>query len=83
MSSFGHGGVSVPSSLGSVDNDPSGPGDNSMTSQPPPGVSPVTGIVDALAGLEDLDELPTTTHVARLRAVHDALTEALSSIDEI
>jgi hypothetical protein len=54
-----------------------------MTSQPSPAVSLVTGITDALAGLDDLDQLPTAAHVARLRAVHDALTEALSSIDEI
>lgn len=54
-----------------------------MTSQPSPVVSPVTGLTDALAGLEELDELPTAAHVARLRAVHDALTEALSRIDEI
>lgn len=69
---------------GSVDGDPSGPGDSSMTSQPSaPAVPPSTRITDALAGLADLDELPTAAHVARLRAVHDALTEALSSIDEI
>lgn len=46
-------------------------------------VASLTGVTDALAGLEDLDELPTAAHVARLRAVHDALTEALSDIDEI
>jgi hypothetical protein len=53
-----------------------------MTSQPsqPPISSAVT---DALAGLQDLDELPTADHVGRLRAVHDALTAALSSIDEV
>lgn len=55
-----------------------------MTSQPSaPAAASLSGITDALAGLEDLDELPTAAHVARLRAVHDALTEALSSIDEI
>jgi hypothetical protein len=55
-----------------------------MTSQPSsPAVCALSGITDALTGLEDLDELPTAAHVARLRAVHDALTEALSSIDEI
>lgn len=55
-----------------------------MTSQPDsPAGATSTGIIDALAGLEALDELPTAAHVARLRAVHDALTEALSSIDEI
>lgn len=55
-----------------------------MTSQPSPAAGvPLSGVTDALAGLEGLDELPTVAHVARLRAVHDALTEALSSIDEI
>ncbi len=54
-----------------------------MTSQPSPGVPSVAGVTNALAALENLDELPTAAHVARLRAVHDALTEALSSIDEI
>jgi hypothetical protein len=53
-----------------------------MTSQPG-SPNAATGITDALAGLDDLDELPTAAHVARLRAVHDALTEALSNIDEI
>lgn len=55
-----------------------------MTSQPPT-PEPLTpaGISDALAGLQNLDELPTTEHVARLRAVHDSLTAALSSIDEV
>ncbi|HEU0127673.1 MAG TPA: hypothetical protein VFQ48_03580 [Pseudonocardiaceae bacterium] len=42
-----------------------------------------TGIADALAGLQDLDELATADHVARFNAVHDSLTAALSSIDEV
>ncbi len=55
-----------------------------MTSQPPsPALPTSTGLTDALAGLRGLDELPTADHVARLRAVHDALTAALSSIDEV
>jgi hypothetical protein len=55
-----------------------------MTSQPSqPASSPATGIIEALAGLQGLEELPTTEHVARLRAVHDALTAALSGIDEV
>jgi hypothetical protein len=55
-----------------------------MTSQPvSPTPYPATGIADALAGLQDLVELPTAEHVARLRAVHDLLTAALSSIDEV
>ncbi|MDQ3826395.1 MAG: hypothetical protein M3319_10025 [Actinomycetota bacterium] len=55
-----------------------------MTSQlSSPSLASLTGVTNALAGLENLDELPTAAHVARLRAVHDALTEALSDIDEI
>lgn len=40
-------------------------------------------VTDALAGLRDLDELPIADHVARFSAVHNALTAALSSIDEV
>lgn len=40
-------------------------------------------IADALAGIRDLDDLPIADHVARFSAVHEVLTEALSSIDEI
>jgi hypothetical protein len=55
-----------------------------MTSCPPsPALPPLTGIADALAVLRDLDELPTSDHVVWLRAVHDSLTTALSSIDEV
>ena len=54
-----------------------------MTSQPTPPARPTTDIGDALAALHGLDELPTTDHLARLRTVHDALTAALSSIDEV
>ncbi|MGH3822300.1 MAG: hypothetical protein ACRDRA_05610 [Pseudonocardiaceae bacterium] len=55
-----------------------------MTSQLPSPTPPtVTSITDAIAGLQRLDELPTADHVARLRTVHDALTAALSSIDEV
>ena len=51
-----------------------------MTLQPPPSD---TGIAAALEGLQHLDELPVTEHVARFNAVHEALTAALSSIDEV
>lgn len=55
-----------------------------MTFQPsPPAVATPAGITEALAALQGLEELPTADHVARLRAVHDALTAALSSIDEV
>lgn len=50
-----------------------------MTPQP---ILSETGPTGALAGLQDLEELPTADHVARFNAVHDALTTALSSIDE-
>lgn len=52
-----------------------------MTSQPSPPTP--TGITDALAGLRDLDELPTADHVARFNAVHNSLIAALSNIDEV
>lgn len=42
-----------------------------------------TGIASALEGLQDLDELPVGEHVARFNAVHEALTAALASIDEV
>jgi hypothetical protein len=51
-----------------------------MTSQPS---DPDVGIADALEGLQDLDELPVGEHVARFAVVHEALTTALSSIDEV
>ena len=55
-----------------------------MTSQPSvPAVPARTGITEAIAALQDLEELPTADHVALLRTVHDALTAALSSIDEV
>ena len=51
-----------------------------MTSKPPPSQA---GIAEALTGLHDLDELPVADHVARFNAVHESLTAALSSIDEV
>lgn len=47
------------------------------------GVPSDTRIATALEGLQDLDELPVVDHVTRFNAVHDALTAALSSIDEV
>lgn len=41
------------------------------------------GIVDALAGLQDLDELPVADHVTRFSTVHESLTAALARIDEV
>ncbi|MGB8963810.1 MAG: hypothetical protein WCC38_17870 [Pseudonocardiaceae bacterium] len=40
-------------------------------------------MTDALAGLQDLDEVPTADHVARFTAMHNSLTAALSSIDDV
>jgi hypothetical protein len=51
-----------------------------MTSQQPPSDA---GIARTLAGLQDLDELPVVEHTARFNAVHEALTAALSRIDEV
>lgn len=42
-----------------------------------------TRIATALEGLQDLAELPVADHVARFNAVHEALTAALSGIDEV
>jgi hypothetical protein len=56
-----------------------------MTSQqsPPPLPIRACGIAEALTGLQDLDKLPTAEHVARFNTVHDSLSAALSSIDEV
>lgn len=56
---------------------------------PPPTADPVPDsaesacIAAALEGLRDLDELPVVEHVARFDAVHESLTAALSTIDEV
>lgn len=55
-----------------------------MTSdQAQPPAVPASEITDALADLQDLDALPTAEHAERFRAVHEALTAALSRIDEV
>jgi hypothetical protein len=55
-----------------------------MTSQPQPASdqSPA-GIIEGLSGLQDLDDLPTAEHVVRFTDLHNALTTALSSIDDV
>lgn len=51
---------------------------------PPSDVSPSDSrIATALDGLQGLDEVPVVDHVARFNTVHEALTTALSSIDEV
>ena len=45
------------------------------------GTDPTAAIEDAVAGLDELDELPVVEHVARYDAVHVALNVALSTID--
>ncbi|WP_183786601.1 hypothetical protein [Prauserella sediminis] len=44
---------------------------------------PKAGIDDAVAALDDLDEVPVAEHVERFEAVHTELTVALSSIDKV
>jgi hypothetical protein len=43
--------------------------------------APAAAIDDAVAGLDELDALPVTEHVARFDAVHVALNVALSTVD--
>ena len=45
------------------------------------GADPAAAIEEAVAGLDELDDLPLTEHVARFDAVHVALNVALSTID--
>ena len=40
-------------------------------------------VVEALAGLSGLDELPVSEHVSRFDAVHTALTDALSKAENL
>jgi hypothetical protein len=40
-------------------------------------------IETSLAGLDEIDALPVTEHVARFEAVHSALSDALSAIDKV
>jgi hypothetical protein len=45
--------------------------------------TPVRAAIDgALAGTEDLTDVPVAEHVARFEAVRGALSDALTSIDE-
>jgi hypothetical protein len=60
--------------------DEAGEETSSMTSQ---SSRSDAGIASALEGLRDLDKLPVVEHVVRFNAVHEALTAALSSIDEV
>lgn len=46
-------------------------------------VQPADAIDAALAGLDELDELPVAEHVARFDEVHDTLARALATIDGI
>lgn len=55
-----------------------------MTSQPlSAAVQTPAGIVESLTCLRGLDDLPTAEHVARFTAIHNSLTAALSSIDDV
>lgn len=44
---------------------------------------PRAGVVEAVAGLDDLASLPLSEHVERFEAVHTELTVALSTIDKV
>jgi hypothetical protein len=58
---------------------------------PPPGTAesgaqdtdPRAGIEDAVAALDELDDLPPAEHVERFESVHTELAVALSSIDKV
>ncbi|WP_435157602.1 hypothetical protein [Amycolatopsis sacchari] len=50
---------------------------------PPQQVDPRAGIDEAMAGLENLDQVPLAEHVERFDAVHSQLTAALSAIDRV
>lgn len=55
-----------------------------MTSQPlPAAVQSPAGIMESLGALQDLDDLPTAEHVALFTTLHNSLTAALSSIDDV
>ncbi len=53
-----------------------------MSSQPTP-PTPDGDVEDLRASLDDLDAVPVTEHVARFHALHESLTAALASIDEV
>ncbi|SFK27004.1 hypothetical protein SAMN05421835_1174 [Amycolatopsis sacchari] len=46
-------------------------------------MDPRAGIDEAMAGLENLDQVPLAEHVERFDAVHSQLTAALSAIDRV
>jgi hypothetical protein len=68
------GATPVPGPAWARSEDPPRPG-------PPP--DPTAEIDHAVAGLDELTELPVAEHVARFDAVHAALTNALSSVDQV
>ncbi|MGH3979623.1 MAG: hypothetical protein ACRDRZ_11590 [Pseudonocardiaceae bacterium] len=57
------------------------------TSQPhqtlPDELEPDAGIADALAATDGLDAVPVAEHVTRFHTLHESLTAALSTIDEV
>lgn len=57
--------------------------DGAEPQQTPQDTDPRAGIDEAVAGLENLDDLPVAEHVERFDAVHTELTVALSSIDKV
>lgn len=54
-----------------------------MSGPAPQDTDPRAGIEDAIAGLDELADLPLSEHVERFDAVHTELAVALSSIDKV
>jgi hypothetical protein len=49
----------------------------------PQPADPRAGIEEAVAGLDELEQLPLSEHVERFDALHTELTVALSGIDKV
>ncbi|TWE29256.1 hypothetical protein FHX69_1934 [Prauserella muralis] len=54
-----------------------------MSGPAPQDTDPRAGIEEAIAGLDELEDLPLAEHVERFDAVHTELAVALSSIDKV
>ncbi|WP_344414181.1 hypothetical protein [Amycolatopsis minnesotensis] len=59
------------------------PGPPPSADAPAQQTDPCAGIDEAVAGLDDLEQVPLAEHVERFDAVHTELTVALSSIDKV
>jgi hypothetical protein len=59
------------------------PGPPPVQQAAPPQADVRAGIEEAVAGLDELEQLPLSEHVERFDTVHTELTVALSSIDKV